>query len=93
MGKILGPCVSIGACTVLVFTGWVDCHGLIYQLVKELQKQAEEFQIAVDPVYDRFLIDIHCVSREYDQTEASDLDFDHCDIARLLKQRARDFLL
>lgn len=29
-------------------------HSLIYQLVKELQKQAEELQIAVDPAYDRF---------------------------------------
>ena len=66
-------------------------HPLIYQLVKELQEQAEEFQIAVDPVSDKYLIHIHCVSREYDQTEASDLDFDHCDIARLLKQKGKRF--
>ena len=35
-------------------------HPIIYELIRELQQQAESFQIAVDPVYDRFLRDVHC---------------------------------
>ena len=59
--------------------------------MKNLLKQAEEFQIAVDPVYDRFLKDIHCVSKQDDQRQASGLDLGHCDIAGLLKQKGGRF--
>ena len=66
-------------------------HPLIYDLMKNLVKQAEEFQIAVDPVYDRFLKDIHCVSKQDHQRQASCFDLGHCDIAGLLKQKGGRF--
>ena len=35
-------------------------HPIIYELVRDLEKQAKSFQIAVDPIYDKFLRDVHC---------------------------------
>ena len=35
-------------------------HPVIYELIRDLEKQAESFQIAVDPIYDKFLRDVHC---------------------------------
>ena len=35
-------------------------HPIIYQCLRELQLQAEMFQITVDPIYDRFLRDVNC---------------------------------
>ena len=64
-------------------------HPLIYDLVKELQEQAEEFQIAVDPAYDRFLRDIHCRSQECEEMDAS--HFDNYDFAGLLKRKGKRF--
>ena len=39
---------------------------MIYHLIEDLQSQAEFFQIASDPVYDRFLMDLHCSIGEND---------------------------
>ena len=33
---------------------------VIYELVRDLEKQAKSFQIAVDPIYDKFFRDVHC---------------------------------
>ena len=63
-------------------------HPIIYDLISELQLQAEYFQTTVDPFYDRFLRDVHCTLTESD-------DIDSCkeelEIKHLLKKKRKRF--
>ena len=66
-------------------------HPIIYHCLRELQVQAENFQIVVDPIYDRFLRDVNCTigSQEVNNEERDKVNEDSINI--ILNKRGKRF--
>ena len=66
-------------------------HPIIYELIRELQVRAESFQIAVDPIYDKFLRDVHCtVTDDSNNCKKRKYDDEKC-MGHELKQKEKRF--
>ena len=66
-------------------------HPVIYELIRDLEKQAKSFQIAVDPIYDKFLRDVHCtVTDDSNNCKKRKYDDEKC-MGHQLKQKEKLF--
>ena len=66
-------------------------HPVIYELIRDLEKQAESFQIVVDPIYDKFLRDVHCAVTD-DTNECKKRKYnDEERMGHILKQKEKRF--